>query len=87
MSGREGDEGAVLDAITDEEAEAAARRAPTRVGGGLRREADGTATAWRGCAPAADLAGRVRRALPPLSTLRQWEQGARRTGRGGCCCG
>ena len=28
MSGREGDEGVVLDAITDEEAEAAARRDP-----------------------------------------------------------
>ena len=28
MSGHEGDEGAVLDAITDEEAEAAARRDP-----------------------------------------------------------
>lgn len=81
-----GDEGAVLDAITDEEAEAAARRDPDNPPltdeaweAGLRREAE------RDRYGVARLRRRLRisqvafaeRYRIPLSTLRQWEQGVR----------
>jgi len=82
MSGREGDEGAVLDAITDEEAEAAARRDPDNPPladeaweAGLHREAerDRYGVARLRISQVA-FAERYR---IPLSTLRQWEQGVR----------
>jgi putative transcriptional regulator len=86
MTGREGDEAAALDAITGEEAEAAARRDPDNPPvadeeweAGLRREAE------RDRYGVARLRRRLRisqvafaeRYRIPLSTLRQWEQGVR----------
>ncbi len=97
MSGREGDEGAVLDAITDEEAEAAARRDPDNPPladeaweAGLHREAE------RDRYGVARLRRRLRisqvafaeRYRIPLSTLRQWEQSVREPdGAARRCCG
>src|SRR3954454_10011718 len=92
MSGREVDEGAVLDAITDEEAEAAARRDPDNPPlddeaweAGLRAEAGRGREAERDRYGVARLRRRLRisqvafaeRYRIPLSTLRQWEQGVR----------
>ena len=98
MSGREGDEGAVLDAITDEEAEAAARRDPDNPPladeaweAGLRREAE------RDRYGVARLRRRLRisrRSRSPIATASRsapCASGSRacasRTGRRGCCCG
>jgi putative transcriptional regulator len=86
MTEPETDEAAALDAITDEEAEAAARRDPDNPPitaeewtAGLRREAE------RDRYGVARLRRRMRvsqiafaeRYRIPLSTLRQWEQGTR----------
>lgn len=86
MTEHESDDAAVLDAITDEAAEAAARRDPDgpeltdeEWAAGLRREAE------RDRYGVARLQRRLRisqvafaeRYGVPLSTLRQWEQGAR----------
>ena len=82
MTGRESDEAAALDAVTDEEAEAAARRDPDNPemtdeewAAGLRREAerDRHGVARLRVSQVA-FAERYR---IPLSTLRQWEQGVR----------
>ena len=91
MSGREGDEGVVLDAITDEEAEAAARRDPDNPPladeaweAGLRREAErdryGVARLRRRL--------RIRRSRSPSATASRsapcaMGAGRARAGRGG----
>ena len=93
MSGREGDEGAVLDAITDEEAEAAAWRDADNPPltdeaweAGLRREAErdryGVARLR-----ISQVAFAERYRIPLTPCARGSRACASRMGRRGCCCG